>query len=78
MAAAAAGFDEAWSYGAQFLCVWLVGLVLGWLLPKPKWADRGVQWVNRGITAKKVLLATPPGLWVRRVALAAHAALIIK
>lgn len=40
-------------------------------LPKPKWVDRGLK-------AKALLLSTPPGLWFRRVAVAAHLSLIVR
>ncbi|KAI3429771.1 hypothetical protein D9Q98_010084 [Chlorella vulgaris] len=70
-AAAVTSVEE---YAFSLLLVWLVGIVLGWLLPKPKWP----KWVNRSLKTKALLLATPPGLWFRRVALAAHALLIVK
>lgn len=42
-------------------------------LPKPKLP----KWAARGLKAK-ALLSTPPGLWARRVAVAAHLSLIIR
>lgn len=68
---AASWSDDVLAWGVQFLCVWLAGLVLGWLLPKPKWVERGLR-------AKALLLSSPPGLWFRRVALAAHLSLIVR
>ena len=40
-------------------------------LPKPKWVDRSLK-------TKAFLLSTPPGLWARRVAIAAHLTVIIR
>lgn len=40
-------------------------------LPKPKWVDRGLK-------AKALLMSSPPGLWFRRVAVAAHLSLIVR
>lgn len=99
-AAFASATQDIQSWALQFVCVWVLGLVLGWLvsvaapvavaqqplnrapadgpvtlsclqLPKPKWLDRGLK-------AKALLLSTPPGLWFRRAALAAHATLIVR
>ncbi|KAL4422444.1 hypothetical protein ABPG75_008641 [Micractinium tetrahymenae] len=71
MAAAAAPLAGLGAWGLQFLAVWLLGLVLGWLLPKPRWVDRSLR-------AKALLLSTPPGLWARRLAVLAHLSIIIR
>lgn len=40
-------------------------------LPKPKWVERGLK-------AKALVLSSPPGLWLRRAAVAAHLTLIVR
>jgi hypothetical protein len=69
MAALALSAASNMDWAVQAVCLWLLGVALGLLLPKPKWADRGL---------KAALLSTPPGLWARRVAVAAHLSLIVR
>ncbi|KAL6774049.1 CGL111 [Auxenochlorella protothecoides x Auxenochlorella symbiontica] len=63
--------DHALQWGAQMLIVWFVGLSLGYLLPRPRWLQKGLVW-------KELALQTTTGSWFKRVTLALHALLVVR
>lgn len=55
------------SWAGHLVAVWLLGLTLGWLLPRPKWTKR-----------KSAFMLSPPGVWLGRMAVAWNAVLLVR
>eukprot|EP00887_Chlorella_sp_A99_P003282 scaffold9.g3282.t1 len=57
---------------SSWLLLCFVSLIVGWLLPRPRFVRRG------RVLALSLLSSTPLGRWIRALMLAAHGALILK